>query len=249
MLRKFCCFVFFVALVACQPRPHVAADIDYSGVCESYPDQCRGATSLGALAGAVRPASAEVVRFMPWPPPVPSSMVDVTPRIPLKGRLFDVATRLESRLISRGYDQPLYYGIPGGFALVTPLERFDESGHPSQPGRFTEGKIGGWQGAWPYVESLLWGGEGRFRLFVFAVSNERFTPEPAPPVETDVRRWESEGTLTLPSSLGGKTVPKGTHVTLLVYEFTANRGRTGGIEQAHDRVPSARHLAWLGLGP
>jgi hypothetical protein len=150
-------------------------------------------------------------------------------------------------LAARGYDRLLYYGIPGGFAVTTPMERFEENGRPAASGRFVEGNLPGWQGVWPYVEEFLWGEGGRFRIFVFAVTNERFTPDTSPPTQTDIDRWQTKGTLALPQSIGAKRASASTRITLLIYEFTANRGRAGGVRQARDRVPSAHHLKWLGF--
>ena len=213
----------------------------YARYCAEHPSSCTfGAPATAAL-------SVETVQFLPWPPPAPSSMVDVTPQVPIQGTFFDVEKALDARLLQRGYDKLLYYGIPGGFAITTPMERFGDAGHPIEPGRFVEGKIGGWQGLWPYLGALLWGERGRFRLFVFAVTNQRFTPDTLPPSAEDIERWGTKGTQALPSAIGSKATPRRTTITLLVYEFEANAGRGGGVVQARDRVPSAAHLRWLGF--
>lgn len=234
-----------VAGCACFQRPRTYADYarDY---CLSYPHSCSPSVAVvGAAAGALIPAASDDVPFLPWPPPEPSAMLDLTPQVSMKGRFAEIARRLEGRLTSKGYDKLLYYEVPGGFAITTELERFDEAGHPIDHGRFVEGKVGGWNGWGDYLKRLIAGEQGRFRLFVFVVTSEPFAPGRFPATQTDVERWETSGAFSLSHELAAKLAPRGTRTRLLIYEFEANRGRAAGIRQARDRVPSAKHLAWL----
>ena len=174
-------------------------------------------------------------------------MVDLTARVPVTGSLGEVARQLDERLSQRGYDRPLYYQVPGGFAVTTPLERFSDNGYPASEGRFDPGKLGGWNGFWDYVTTFFQGERGRFRVFVFVVANELFTPARFKATQTDIERWGSNGTLNLPSSIARRTAARGTRLTLLIYEFENSQDRAGGVEQSRNRTPSIRHLRWLGF--
>ncbi|PWG03357.1 hypothetical protein [Sphingosinicella humi] len=174
-------------------------------------------------------------------------MDSLTGRVSLKGRLGDVAQRLRSKLDGKGYDKVLYFGVEGGFAMATELERFAADGSPVAEKRFSTGKIGGWLGAFDYFKRLVWGEDGRFRVFVFVVTNRAFTPASYAATETDLGRWRSTGSLILPPRVSTTPVPSGTTVTLLVYEFQADKGREGRLVAENERLPFAIHAKSLGF--
>ena len=241
-----CCLA--VASCYCPPHPRIASEHDWASYCARVPANCTAVEgAVGISTSAMVAASADSVPFLPWPPPEPSSMVDLTERVPVVGRYAEVARRLDGRLTQKGYDRLLYYEVPGGFAITTELERFVDSGQPAERGRFVEGKLGGWTGFRDYLISLLAGEQGRFRVFVFVVTDQAFTPGRFPATQTDVERWETSGGFSLPRDLAAERASRGTRIKLLIYEFLANRGRRGGVVQATNRVPSAKHLAWLGF--
>ena len=74
----------------------------------------------------------------PWPPPeAPVRLVlrrtlidpDSNPELTLG----DVDRRLTAALAEAGYAGHGYSGVPGGFAIVTPVERFLPDGSPLDP--------------------------------------------------------------------------------------------------------------------
>lgn len=205
--------------------------------------------TVSALAAyRVEPSSASP--FLPWPPPKPAHFVPLSGKVPLGGRFGDVSRRITDRLSARNYDRFLFYIVPGGFAVATELERFDGQGRASGGvGRFQRGKLGGWYGFSDFFHKLIHGEDGQFRVFVFVVTSKSFLPQNYPANEVDVDRWRSTGAPILPSELAVQRVPKGTTLTLMVYEFTQGKGRDPSLRADPRWTPITAHLRWLGLDP
>jgi len=136
--------------------------------------------------------------------------------------LKDVAARLENALKRGGYGQFSYYSVPRGFALVTRLEQFKRNGEPADEAhRWTQ------QIATPpifsidYWASLFIGTTGRYRVIVFAVSDEDFFSQTTGK-RVDVEQADKlaiEGANRLPDVLGSTPYTDRHLCTALIYEF------------------------------
>lgn len=246
----------FVGLVlgacALQTRPPAAATTGPLNNTAAYwgcdwttpdllPEWCVPGTTAMAAATVATP-------FLPWPPPRPAHYLSLDSRISTAGTLGAVADRLARRLTARGYENFLYYEVPGGFALTTELERFDDAGRATGGSkRFQRGKLGGWYGFPDLLKKLFIGEEGRFRVFVFVVSSEPFPIADYPAKEVDVERWGKAGSLYLSKAIASQKTSGATDVTLLVYEFIEDRGRTATLTSIRRSVSGTAHLRWLGL--
>lgn len=186
--------------------------------------------------------------FLPWPPPKPAHYVPLQGKVSTQGRLGDVAGRLALRLRARGYENFLYYEVPGGFAVTTELERFDDAGRATGGSkRFQRGQLGGWYGFVDLFKKVLIGEEGRFRVFVFVVSSEAFPIADYPAKEVDVERWGQAGSLYLSKAIAAQPTSEATAVTLMVYEFTEDAGRAATLVATRPTVTAKAHLGALGL--
>lgn len=185
--------------------------------------------------------------FLPWPPPAPTRMGDISRAFTLKGGLAEVDHQLKDRLALHGYDRLRYFAVPGGFGITTDIERLAANGRPA-PKRWLVGKEGGWKNLFAYLSSLISGEDGRFRLFAILVTDEDVRPASFDATETDVTRWKLSGLSYLGAVRGRQAVNPDTRVWLLVYEFTAGRSKGSRIVADRDgRFPFAVHARSLGL--
>jgi len=160
----------------------------------------------------------------PWPPrssaytKIPAQYV-----VKLEGQtlLRDVAARLESALKSAGYSQTGYYYVPGGFALVSQLEQFKPNGLPADdPYRWSMQIQTPSFFSLEYLTALIKGKIGRYRVIVFAVSDDFFSQASGKRVESEeAYRLAIEGANTLPDTVGSQPFTDRHTCTALVYEF------------------------------
>lgn len=212
------------------------------------PGWCKQYT-IGAL-GANVAAAAITTPLLPWPPPRPAHQLPLQGKISTAGTLGNIAERLAYRLQARGYRDFLYYEVPGGFAVTTELERFDDAGQAiAGDKRFARGQVGGWDGFVDLLKKVFVGEDGRFRVFVFVVSSEPFPVADYPAKEVDVERWGRSGSQILPKSIASENARTSTEVTLLVYEFTEDHGKSPMLKAIRASVSGQDHLRWLGYGP
>jgi hypothetical protein len=211
-----------VASAVSNTAPSQAAAIA-SAVTAAAPTQVVVLDSFVATSAPMAtPEGVEFQKFLfPWPPPPPVCWDTFRDSPgPLNRRwlgnddtpLDDVNNRLRAALnaVSPGYSSGLF-PVPGGFALVTRIERFDRRGAPL-PGDLR----------WPEGDSLkanfpdwmFYEKPGYFRKIVFAITTDlnirfqvgRAIPEP------------ESGAKNLPAELGQLTL-KGRHIHVLVYAF------------------------------
>jgi hypothetical protein len=164
--------------------------------------------------------------LLPWPPPDPSSRV-----VLLRGllehapggitTLGDVDVAITSALGVAGYFGSSYWGVPGGFAVVTPLEQTDDRGKPLDgAARWIDAPVS--MKAFSlaeYFRALLTAPPGYFRVLMFVVSDAPFAPSGAVAKLETVERWSRGGLNVLPQSLQRQVLTDQHNVTVQVYEF------------------------------
>ncbi|MGB7922125.1 MAG: hypothetical protein WCF57_02650 [Pyrinomonadaceae bacterium] len=184
----------------------------------------------------------------PWPPK--ASALTTIPNAYLirgegQGTLKSVGDRLKQAFSSAGYSQTGYYGVPGGFALVSPLEQFKNDGTPVDTEyRWTT------QAALPslfsldYFRSLIIGkSAGHYRVIAFIVTDKLFTATgEAATVET-AERLSREGGTALPPSMGNQPFGDQYTCTALIYEFEKAPGADTKAEfKASSSIMADMHL-------
>jgi HEAT repeat protein len=114
----------------------------------------------------------------PWPPPQWSDMALLANNRlgNEKALLKDVHERLDGALKAAAYREPVTFSAPGGFAMVTPLERIPLPGESlPEAHRWTRGKIP--MRSWDllaYLERLFLEAPGQFRIIVFIVTDHAY---------------------------------------------------------------------------
>ena len=164
--------------------------------------------------------------------------------------LNDVHERLRRVLDETGFSPAELFAAPGGFALITKMERIHDDG-TSYTGseRWTQGKI-------PlhslslkdYLTSLFFDAPGEFRVFVFVISTmQPFPPEhPSKEQEDKARDLELlQGGRVLPSSIA--SLPwKDRHGYVLLYRFERRLGEPAA-EVRPEPLPLRTHLEKAGM--
>jgi hypothetical protein len=164
-------------------------------------------------------------------------------------RLGDVETALSRALETAGHSERAYYGIPGGFALVTRLEQTDAQGYPMsgaerwalQPPRLRSFSLGG------YLSALFRARPGYFRVLVFAVTSAPFSHEGPPPGRAEALEWLNKGADRLPRSLVERPFTVAHAVTALVYEFEIPDRGQRAVHRVPGRLSGLDHLSRGGI--
>lgn len=157
----------------------------------------------------------------PWPPPQASTDY-VMPTNIWSGvdTLGAVDDRLQQALDACGYFEQSYFAVPGGFALVTRLEQFNDDG-TCRPGKDRWNislKPTSFNMA-DYFRALFWGRKGRYRLIVFIVTDRVFAEKDEGIRGEDARQWLRTGAKYLTPTLAAQPFGKNHRCTALVYEF------------------------------
>lgn len=164
--------------------------------------------------------------LLPWPPPIPSSHI-VLDRHLLDRRKLGLATlgdldsALQFALSRAGYSDASYWGVPRGFALVTPLEQTDSTGRPLAAHMRWLSKIAEMKAfsLAEYIKALFSAPTGYFRVLVFIASPSPFAPSGSREILQTIERWSAGGLNVLPDSLRTEPLTDQHRVTVLVYEF------------------------------
>jgi len=178
----------------------------------------------------------------PWPVPKPSALEVLTleslGKLAGTGVTFrDVDERITNALYSAGYDDKSYFGVPGGFAIVTRLEKMDEFGNSDYSNR--------WASALSpislvdfsltkYLEALFGVPKGHYRVFVFVISSEIVVQSGTPAVQEDAQTWIVEGANKLPNQMKDLPYTREHTTTAYIYEFI----QSGVGEAASYNIPS-----------
>ncbi|WP_140420595.1 hypothetical protein [Novosphingobium sp. B 225] len=186
--------------------------------------------------------------FFPWPPKTPSDLGDISADFEVRGSLGSIANRIKQRISPKGYDSLRYFSVPGGFAMVTDLERVARHGSISPENRWTVGKRGGFVSIYDYWNKLLKGENDRFRVFVFIVTDADIRNDQAFADQADLKNWKAIGRPGLSNQRSAATALPGTKAWLYVYEFKSSRSKDPELIQ-NDRDPlrMREHKQALGL--
>ncbi len=179
----------------------------------------------------------------PWPPPKPSATANLnfgslTKSAGAKLTFGDVDARIDEALGAGNYTEKSYYGIPGGFALVTHIEQINSDGSPDFSNRWvtemTSMSLSKFS-MQKYLEALFSAPKGRYRIFVFMVTSNMVISSGTPVSEGEAQAWIVEGANKLPSEIMSIPYTKDYSCTVYVYEFI----QSGYGEQAIQNTPSS----------
>ncbi len=225
----------------------------------------RGPASIVATSAEPAPHWREFLLpdFKPWPPPKPTTSVRInralyTPFLDVETANYgDVSGLLETALNIGGYERFAYFGVPGGFALVTQLEQIQENGEPVDP------PTARWHAAIAgprpfdlatYIHRLFFARIGYYRVLVFTVLADPITP--GGDTLTEDPDWIGEGATGLPRILKEARFTQDHDVTVLVYEFERHevepepkfRGDDDSPLSASDHLRGAKFSSYFNDG-
>ena len=188
-----------------------------------------GCNPANTVAPATTNAPSLTMPNFPWPPPEASASMEL-PKEFLRGatNLSRADALISSALLICGYAERSYYQVPGGFALVTRLERTNPDGTPkSLPHRWSVDVSPTEKFALAdYTKALATADAGRFRTIVFVLSSHSLAQSPT---KTTGRQWLTNGVNALPKPVGDAAYSTRHACTVLVYEFDVPEMNTAAV--------------------
>ena len=179
-----------------------------------------------AQTAEVAAAPAPPIPQFPWPPPRASASAVIPAAFVRPGgidtpTLGDVADEISAALDSGGYFERSYFGAPGGFAMVTRLERINPDGTSKQEAeRWTVGALPLTSFSLAdYLRALFTAPSGHYRIIVFVASSQPFAQSEAEVERGEALAWLSEGLNRLPDNIALAPFTSQHTVTALIYEF------------------------------
>lgn len=186
--------------------------------------------------------------LLPWPPPTPSSQM-ILDRAKLVGSdksisLGELDGSIQAALAQAGYSGSTYWGVPSGYALVTPLEQTDQHGAPLLAGSRWNSRIVAMKefSLAEYLRVLLTAPVGYFRILLFVVSSETFASRDAKEILATVEHWTRGGLNALPDVIARRPFSESHRVNALVYEFVKQEDKQRPRAEVPGRLKTPDHL-------
>lgn len=199
-----------------------------------------------------------LIAAFPWPPPQASGAI-IVPRklllakIPGKPTLGNVQARLERALDQAGYSDKSYFAVPDGFAVITRLEQFADSGAPKAGAERWSPETGPLKrfNVRDYLSALFHTRAGRFRVIAFVVTPRPFSQANIGVTRDEANRWLSRGANKLPLELFAAEYTEAHDCTALIFEFSKTGLDMDAVLMVPGTLPAREHLVrakvWLAL--
>lgn len=180
----------------------------------------------------------------PWPPPNCFQRKTLVKNLSAKAHNFrDIDDRLQRALDAEGYFQRSYYQTPGGFALVTQMEQFDEDGSIKKRFRWTNYPVqDDFNDVWEYFKSLIMPTPGRFRVFVFVVTDQAYPISERRISALGVQSLAAGGFSQMPSAYSQTEITSSHYLEVLIYEFEAPQSTKKCTEKCPAFLDVQTHL-------
>ncbi len=187
----------------------------------------------------------------PWPPPQPTTMAPIPSNF-LRSNgttaLENVASRIETALNANGYFDRSYYGVPGGFALVTRIERINEDGTSRQDGRWSDEyrhePIFNFES---FLSVLFTAQPGYYRVIVFVVSPEIVVAFDELVTREEMQVIEAHGADRLPENLARQSFTQDFGCVALIYEYEQQQTNSAARFLLSSPVQGREHLIKAGI--
>jgi hypothetical protein len=163
--------------------------------------------------------------------------------------LGDVDKLLTDALSETGQVERSYFGVPGGFALVTRLEQINPDGSSkSGDDRWatTTGPLHKFS-LDAYLKALFGSAPGYFRVIVFTVTDQPFSVTGNPITEGTAIGWLGEGLNRLSGEIAVLPYTANHACTALIYEFETAGGANAPTVIVPGRLGGLVHLQKLGI--
>jgi hypothetical protein len=178
-----------------------------------------------------------------WPPPDTSTHQVIPRELLVDGStrpatLAALAAKMEKALARAGYSSPGYYAVPGGFAMLTQLERIRPDATPFPPDQRWKIKVDPASlssfNLSAYLKALLGKDAGEFRVIAFVFTAVPIVSDNVTPVMDEAKNWVEQGGKSLPGSYAAQPFSADMVCTALIYEFEIPTHGAPG----HQRKPS-----------
>jgi hypothetical protein len=181
-------------------------------------------------------------KIFPWPPPVASASARI-PRSYLKQpdqkyvTLKDAAHKLNIALEKCGYYEKSYFWVPGGFALVTRMERIYPDGTPYENEDRWSAELNPLNkfSLVDIIKALFTANQGHFRIIVFIVSS-RFNRMDTAKILTQKEAVQllPTGWTDLPDFIGEMEYKELNYCRALIYEFVKQNNQEAVLKLPSD---------------
>ena len=184
----------------------------------------------------------------PWPPNASTSMTvtrDLLMRPGQTKSLKDVGERLQAVLNRAGYGQGGFYGVPGGFALASRMEHFNQSDGTPLPGnnRWVIAIIPPPRFSKEHFQSFLTALSGSYRVIVFVVIDRPFQGGGEQVTSDRAKMLALQGSNTLPEEPFRRLPYSDKYsCSALVYEFRQTNSDKAPEFQTTSTLPAITHL-------
>jgi len=167
---------------------------------------------------------------------------------PTAATLAALDARLGTALDAAGYGVRKYHPVPGGYAVVTRLERFSDDGKPAAGTQRwpNDDNEGGFSLA-SLIAGLFNATAGHYRVIVFVVRDEAFQTSEKEASKDEANAWLAGGFNQLPDNIAALPWTGKTRCTALVYEFRKPPGGGAETEAPPGFLPADSHLRATGL--
>jgi len=185
----------------------------------------------------------------PWPPPNCYQRKTLVKNLSKKAQSFkDIDDRLQRALDAEGYYQRSYFQTPGGFALVTQMEQYGDDGGIKKRFRWADYPVQeDFDNVWAYFKSLVMPTPGRFRVFVFVVTDQPYPQSEQRLSQAALSSMASKGFSQIPAHYSETEVTNSHFLEALIYEFEAPQSTKRCAEKCPAFLDVQTHLLHSGL--
>jgi hypothetical protein len=141
----------------------------------------------------------------------------------------DIDSFIRYALLNNGYREYAYYAIPGGFALVTRMERIDDNGQSmplKQRWAPNQTPIHPFTNFSAYFAMLAKAKPGKYRVIIFMVSSEELILGRTTPNCIGMKKSFADGISSLPADMSNRPYTFGDHGDALIYLFNKSDDMT-----------------------
>jgi len=131
-----------------------------------------------------------------------------------------------------------YFSAPGGFALVSRIERMSPDGSSEPPPARWDTGIRFGSSLTEYFAGVFSAPKGYFRVFVLVVTDDDFSQSGKPASRSEALNWMRDGRNRLSPEIAGKSAGPEVRCTALIYEFVSE-----GFDQTTKLLKAGRLVA------
>ena len=152
---------------------------------------------------------------------------------------------LDSTLRKRDYDNFKYYAFEDGFAIITPIEKFNKNGAVYQgEGRFSMDMNTSINSFFDYVNRLFLADKGHYRFIILAVASKPYLLGTRPTLNYMETLFDN-GNNRLSDKLAEKPLTNSYSIAGYVYEFEQNEYASDPIFVKEPALTGKQHIAPL----